>query len=289
MRLNLSLLFLIAIISSCTATSTDSLQNSGNMQANTGTTVSTIDVKDKTAYPPLLTAVPDEFNKGGWLITKNTQPVVIPNGIPTTNIVYHSAEKEIGVKKRSISVVEGNLLKETGAIVNAANGGLTGGGGIDGAIHKAALVNGNDLMKEEAIAYKKLHKIGSFPNGSAMVTHPYALAPSITMVVFTVGPQGASTPQKDLELYSATYNSLLKASEYGATSVSLPAISTGIFGFPIDVAAKLFFKAALEFFHNNSTTSIEAIRLTNLDFGNAPAVQKTTQAMADGFLAAFKA
>jgi O-acetyl-ADP-ribose deacetylase (regulator of RNase III) len=251
-----------------------------NGSAGNPTTKTAVDVKDKSAPPPLQASIPTVAATAGWTKTLAPLPVSVPDVLPRPNQVFYKAQKNIAAKIRSISVVYGDLLLESDTIVNAANSSLEGGGGIDGAIHKAAKVLGKDLLKEEAIAYKLLNKISSFPVGSAMVTHTYGLNSKIKMVVFTVGPQGASDPQKDRELYSAVYNSLLKANEYGANSIAIPAISTGIFGFPKDVAARLFFKAALQFFVDKPTTSIEEVRFTNFD-------KPTVEAMANGFLATF--
>lgn len=239
-----------------------------------------VNVLDKTTNPGLRPAVPTNAAVAGWTKTKAPDPVDIPATVPAVPEVYYSASATVGSKIRTISVVYGNLLKEQDAIVNAANGGLEGGSGVDGAIHKGALVNGKDLMVEEAKAYKKLYNIGSFPVGSAMVMHPYGLKPKIKMVVFTVGPRGPSNDTTNLQLYSAIYNSLLKAAEYGAKSVSIPAVSTGIFGFPKDVATRLFFKAALEYFKDHPNTTIEAVRFTNFD-------KNTVEPIAQGFLATF--
>lgn len=224
-----------------------------------------ITIKDRSKPLGLHAAVPVAFAKTGWAITKNTDPTAVPAHRPATNEVFYAAEKLIDGRKRVVSVVYGNLLAEEDAIVNAANSGLEGGGGIDGAIHNAAMMNGQDMMKDEAIAYKKFHNLTSFPVGAAMAMNAYGLNPKIKMVVFTVGPQGASDAKKNLELFSAAYNSLAKANEYGARNVSLPLISTGIFGFPEDIAAELFFKAILKYFDDHPSSNLESVRL--VDFG----------------------
>ncbi|MCA9508521.1 MAG: macro domain-containing protein [Myxococcales bacterium] len=220
-----------------------------------------VQLKDQTAFPKLFTKLPDLAQTGGWSKTLSTKAIQIPSDTPSQAQVFFSAQKNISGLKREISVVFGDLLKESGVIVNAANGGLEGGAGIDGLIHNAAKVDGQDKLIDEAIAYKAFHKINSFPTGSAMAMHSYGLGPAINMIIFTVGPQGASTPQTDLELFSATYNSLLKASEYKATSISIPTISTGIFAFPPERAAELYFGAILQFFIDHPQTSLIKVRL----------------------------
>ncbi len=221
-------------------------------------------VMDKTPHPPLATVLPALNNAAGWRKITSTAIAAIPPTAPNPPKIFWSAQKNINGIDRTISVVHGDLLKESDAIVNAANSGLEGGGGIDGAIHNAALVGGKDLLKDEAIAYKNYYKITAFPTGSAMVMHPYGLGPAIKMIIFTAGPQGASTLEKDLELCSAVLNSLSKASEYGAKSVSIPTISTGIYGFPLPRAIDLYYGAALQFFAHHPTTSIEHVRFIDL-------------------------
>lgn len=221
-------------------------------------------IKDTTAFPPLVGTLPDLAKTEGWSLVLSTPGASIPSAKPVPSRDFFIAKKIIDGQERAISVAFGDLLQESDTIVNAANSGLEGGGGIDGAIHNAAKVNGKDLLVDEAKAYKTLHKISSFPIGSAMVMNPYGLGPAIKMIIFTVGPQGDSTPAKDLELYSAVYNSLLKASEYGAKSISIPTISTGIYAFPLERAAELYFGAALQFFVDNPKTSINLVRFMDL-------------------------
>ena len=98
-----------------------------------------------------------------------------------------------------------------------------------------------------------------------MVTHAYGLDKKINMVVHTVGPSakvpGQSDAQEDLQLYSAIYNSLLKADEYKAKSVSIPPVSAGIFAFPIEKATAFYFRAIFQFFADHPNTSIINVRL----------------------------
>jgi O-acetyl-ADP-ribose deacetylase (regulator of RNase III) len=249
------------------------------------------DVFDKTPYPALQASIPADADIAQWVKTIDLipKPENIPRVLPTNNTVYYQVDKTIDGKKRTVSVVFGDIIKEDDAIVNAANGGLEGGGGIDGFIHDKAKVNGKDLMKDEAIAYKKLHGISSLPTGSAMVTKPYGLPSSINMVVFTVGPNPGGNPpteQQKLELYSAVYSSLLKASEYGAKSISIPAISGGIFDFDLTIASELYFKAVFQFFADHPDTSIEHVRFTNFDNDDSQG-KPTVQRVAEAFVKLF--
>jgi len=129
-----------------------------------------------------------------------------------------------------LEVVEGDITAETtDAIVNAANESLLGGGGVDGAIHRAA---GPNLLE----ACRMLH---GCPTGQAKVTGGFDLP--ARWVIHAVGPvfdeDDADTCDKDLG--AAYLSALLAAAEVGAHSLSYPAISTGAYGFPADRAARV--------------------------------------------------
>ncbi|SDE62335.1 O-acetyl-ADP-ribose deacetylase [Rhodospira trueperi] len=129
-----------------------------------------------------------------------------------------------------MEVVEGDITTEAvDAIVNAANETLLGGGGVDGAIHRAA---GPGLRDECA-------KLGGCLPGHAKVTGAFDLP--ARWVVHTVGPVYDGLPPDDADrLLGAAYvNALLAAAEAGARSVAFPAISTGAYGFPQDQAARV--------------------------------------------------
>ena len=245
-----------------------------------------VSVKDQTPPPGLQTNVPAKADTTGWAAVKTTALDQLPEKGPAKNTLYYSAAKEMGGKERTIDVVFGNIVREKDTIVNAANGSLLGGSGVDKAVHEAADIAGiEDERKQplykEALVYKALHNIEFFPAGSAMVTNAYGpLLPDVKLIVHTVGPSGDANPETIQKLYSAIYNSLLKADEYGAKSVSIPAVSTGIYGFPLDTGCELFFKAALQFYIDHPDTSIEHIRFTNID-------HKTVKAVATEFLKLF--
>jgi O-acetyl-ADP-ribose deacetylase (regulator of RNase III) len=228
-------------------------------------------LKDTTPPPTLQTSVP-VVDTTGWTIECKSE-TDIENAKEVDNIdgknngrkeplLICTLKKTIQGQERQISVVYGDITHEkVSAIANAANGSLAGGRGVDGSIHAAA---GPELQKE-GVAYVRQKTPGGFPVGSAMVTHPYKLKANIDFIVHTVSPGGAVTSQKRLESYSAFYNSMLKASEYGAHTMAIPSLGTGIFGFPIEEATDMFFRAAMEFFNHHPKTSLDEIRITNFD------------------------
>ena len=128
-----------------------------------------------------------------------------------------------------IEVVEGDITRlEVDAIVNAANEALRGGGGVDGAIHRAA---GPRLLAE-------CREIGGCPTGEARVTAGYDLP--ARHVIHTVGPVWHGGGDGEDALLERCYRvSMRLAAEQGVASISFPAISTGVYGFPVPRAARI--------------------------------------------------
>lgn len=139
-----------------------------------------------------------------------------------------------------LELVEGDITEmETDAIVNAANEYLAHGGGVAGAIAR----KGGPAIQRESDEW--VRKYGPVPTGSAAITSGGNL--KARYVIHAVGPVYDGTPRSAELLASAVRSALKMADEHGLKSVALPAISTGIFGYPMEEAAEVSLKAAMEY------------------------------------------
>ncbi|UCH23105.1 MAG: O-acetyl-ADP-ribose deacetylase [Deltaproteobacteria bacterium] len=149
-------------------------------------------------------------------------------------------EKEILNK---IEVRQGDITQlRVDAIVNAANTSLLGGGGVDGAIHRAA---GPELLAE-------CRTIGGCPTGEARISKGYNLA--ARHVIHTVGPVYNAKKKDDAQrlLNQCYQNSLILALENNVKTIAFPAISCGVYGYPLEAACKVAVDTTCEFLKNNA-------------------------------------
>jgi len=157
------------------------------------------------------------------------------------------------IEGKTIRLVQGDITeRDVDAIVNAANSYLQHGGGVAGAIVK----------KGGYIIQKESNKIGFTPVGTAVITGAGKL--SARFVIHAVGPR-MGEGDEDNKLRSAVLNSLLLASEKGLKSISMPAISSGIFGFPKDRCANILVRTALNYIKENPKSSLESIEFCVYD------------------------
>jgi len=157
-----------------------------------------------------------------------------------------------------IEVVRGDITKQhVDAVVTAANSGLRGGGGVDGAVHRAA---GPELLAA-------CRPLAPCPAGSAVVTAAYGLAP-VRWVVHAVGPVYGG-PRDAAVLASAYTSALARAEEVGARSVAFPAISTGVYGYPLEQAAQVSVAAL-----RGARTAVQRVLLVAFDEATARAWER---------------
>jgi O-acetyl-ADP-ribose deacetylase (regulator of RNase III) len=143
------------------------------------------------------------------------------------------------INGRMLELVQGDVtLQEVDAVVNAANSRLAGGGGVDGAIHRRG---GPAIMRETDANYPQ-----GCPTGSAVISSGGDLAAKY--VIHAVGPVWRGGSQGEAGLLGGAYRKCLElAVEHGCQSVAFPSISTGVYSYPVDRAARVALSTAIEF------------------------------------------
>ena len=160
---------------------------------------------------------------------------------------------EFSINTSTLILTIGDITKEsTDAIVNAANSRLAGGGGVDGAIHRAG---GPRIMQE-------CRRIGSCPKGNAVITTAGDL--SAKYVIHTVGPRYYDGTKNEADLLrSAYFESLRLAALKNLKSIAFPSISTGAYGYPVQEAAKIALTTTIDYLRDNQ--DIKCVRFVLYD------------------------
>jgi O-acetyl-ADP-ribose deacetylase len=166
-----------------------------------------------------------------------------------------------------LELVRGDIVEQdVDAIVNAANASLLGGGGVDGAIHRAA---GPELLAE-------CRTIGGCPTGEARITGGYRL--KARYVIHTVGPVYRGGDRGEAELLANCHrNSLALAAKYDLRSITFPAISTGIYGYPLNAAAAIAVGATIAYLQTHN--DLQLVRFVLWDEGAMEAFSRQLSAI----------
>jgi O-acetyl-ADP-ribose deacetylase (regulator of RNase III) len=156
---------------------------------------------------------------------------------------------------QNIEIIQGDITKvKADAIVNAANKTLLGGGGVDGAIHRAA---GAKLLEE-------CRNLGGCETGEAKITRGYNLPAKF--VIHTVGPVWGGGKSNESKLLRNCYlNSLRLAEERGLKTIAFPAISTGAYGYPIEEAAKIALEVVREYLKKSKIEKVIFVLFSDRD------------------------
>jgi len=159
---------------------------------------------------------------------------------------------EVTINQVKLHIIQGDITQQgTDAIVNAANSSLMGGGGVDGAIHRA----GGPAILDQC--QQIVARQGRLPTGKAVITTGGNL--KAKYVIHTVGPIWHGGNKGEPELLASAYQESLKlAAENNLNSISFPSISTGAYGYPVSQASKLAINAVITLL-SHSTTSLREV------------------------------
>jgi O-acetyl-ADP-ribose deacetylase (regulator of RNase III) len=163
------------------------------------------------------------------------------------------ANQVVTIKQVKLRIIQGDITQQTtNAIVNAANSSLMGGGGVDGAIHRA----GGPAILDEC--KQIVARQGRLPTGKAVMTTGGNL--KAKYVIHTVGPiwHGGNSGEPEL-LASAYHESLKLATENKLNSIAFPSISTGAYGYPVNQASKVAIDAVITFLRQSTTSLREVV------------------------------
>jgi O-acetyl-ADP-ribose deacetylase (regulator of RNase III) len=176
---------------------------------------------------------------------------------------------QVWINRNRLELVRGDIVhQEVDAIVNAANTSLLGGGGVDGAIHRAA---GPELLAE-------CRTLGGCPTGEARITGGYRLP--ARHVIHAVGPVYTGRP-RDAELLASAYRSSLQlATQHGLRSIAFPAISTGAYRYPLTQAAQIALQTVIDYLQHHS--DIELVRFVLWDQPTYEAFRDTLAQLVPG-------
>ncbi len=160
---------------------------------------------------------------------------------------------KVMINQSTLEITQGDItLEETEAIGNAANSQLAGGGGVDGAIHRAG---GPSIMAELRAKYK------GCPTGSAVITGAGNL--KAKYVIHAVGPRYSGS-EKDRELLSSAYQKSLElCTQHKISSIAFPSISTGVYGYPVEEASRIALKTVINYLKDHP--EIKLVRFVLFD------------------------
>jgi O-acetyl-ADP-ribose deacetylase (regulator of RNase III) len=173
------------------------------------------------------------------------------------------------IGQATLSLIQGDITKQsTDAIVNAANSSLMGGGGVDGAIHRAG---GSEILEE---CKRIVARQGRLPTGEAVITTGGNL--SAKHVIHTVGPIWHGGNSGEPELLASAYRSSLEiASGKKLKSISFPSISTGAYGYPVRLASEVALQTVIDFLRRDE--SIDEVHFILFDSATYSAYTKALE------------